>query len=225
MSYEQQNTGVYAKTFGATFLSKVFFFFGLAIAASAAGAYLGLNYLASALLASPLLFYGLMIGELLLILTSGLWSRRAPLSYLLFTVFAVLSGLTLVPVLAYLTVSPAGVAILVKAFTATALMFAACAVFGYTTHFNLQGLRGFLTMALLGLIVVGLVGLFIPWSSGFEMIYAGIGVIIFSGYTMYDVQRLKSYPEDAYIDAAIQLYLDIFNLFLFILRLLSSQRN
>ncbi len=225
MNYEHETVGAYPKTFGATFLSKVFFFFGLAIAASAAGAYVGLNYLASTLLASPLLFYGLMIAELALIFTSGFWSKRAPLSYLLFTLFAVLTGLTLVPVLAYLTVSAAGTAILIKAFAATSLMFAACAVFGYTTNFNLQGLRGFLMMSLLGLIVVGLVGIFLPWSSGFEMIYAGFGVIIFSGYTMYDMQQLKSYPEDAYIDAAIRLYLDIFNLFLFILRLLSSQRN
>lgn len=221
--YEQENT--IQTSFGATFMSKVFFFFGLAIAASAAGAYVGLNYLAPTLLANPALIYGLMIVELLLILTSGLWSRKAPLSYILFSLFAVITGLTLVPILAYLTASAAGTSILIKAFTATALMFGGCAIFGHTTHSNLQGLRGFLFMALLGLIIVGVIGIFLPWSNTFEMIYAGIGVIIFSGYTMYDVQRLKHYPQDAYIHAAIQLYLDIFNLFLFILRLLSSQRH
>ena len=221
--YEQETT--VQTSFGPTFMSKVFFFFGLAIAASAAGAYVGMNYLAQTFLASPGLIYVLLIAELILIFTSGFWSKKAPLSYILFTTFAVLTGLTLVPILSYLTASAAGTSILIKAFTATALMFGGCAIFGYTTHYNLQGLRGFLFMALLGLIIVGVIGIFLPWSNTFEMIYAGIGVIIFSGYTMYDVQRLKHYPQDAYIDAAIQLYLDIFNLFLFILRLLSSQRN
>ena len=101
-------------------------------------------------------------------------------------------------------------------------MFTAAAVFGYTTHVNLQGLRGFLFLSLLGMIIVGVVGIFIPWSNSFEMIYSGIGVVIFSAYTMYDLQRLKTFPEHMYIEAAIELYLDIFNLFLYILRLLSA---
>jgi FtsH-binding integral membrane protein len=58
-----------------------------------------------------------------------------------------------------------------------------------------------------------------------EMIYSGIGVLLFAGYAMYDFQMIKKYPEDRYIDAAMHLYLDIFNLFIFILRLLMSQKN
>lgn len=205
-----------------SFLSKVMFFFGLAVAASAAGAYVGLNYLVPFFLGNPASIYLLLFAEVILILTSRLWSQKQGLNYVLFTAFAVITGLTLVPILAYFVESAEGVSLLIKAFSATALMFTAAAVFGYTTHFNLQGLRGFLFLSLLGMIIVGVVGIFIPWSNTFEMIYSGIGVVIFSAYTMYDLQRLKTFPEHMYIEAAIELYLDIFNLFLYILRLLSA---
>jgi hypothetical protein len=75
------------------------------------------------------------------------------------------------------------------------------------------------------MIIVGVIGIFLPWGSTTEMIYSGIGVLLFTGYTMYDFQKLKMYPENMYIEAALQLYLDIFNLFIFILRLISSGRR
>jgi len=46
--------------------------------------------------------------------------------------------------------------------------------------------------------------------------------VLFSAFTMYDFQKLKHYPEDRYIEAALNLYLDIFNLFLYILRLIMA---
>ncbi|MCC6643414.1 Bax inhibitor-1/YccA family protein [Candidatus Peregrinibacteria bacterium] len=208
--------------YGSSFVSKVMFFFGLAVAASAAGAFVGLNYLIPFFLSNTAFIYLLIIAELGLILTSQWWSKTTPLNYILFTIFAVITGITLVPVLAYFLESAAGVDILIKAFGATALMFGAAAVFGHTTHFNLQGLRGFLMMSLIGMIVVSVIGIFVPWSNTFEMIFSGIGVVLFSAYTMYDMQKLKSYPEDMYILAAMSLYLDIFNLFLYILRLLAA---
>jgi FtsH-binding integral membrane protein len=219
--FSQEQTRVQVN-FGPTFMSKVFFFFGLAVGMSMLGAWLGLNYLVSYFVTSAAFTYGLIIVEMILILTSFWWSQRRPLNYLLFAAFALITGLTLVPILAFLTATSGGISILLKTLLATTLTFGASAVFGLTTHYNLQGLRGFLFISLIGMIVVGLVGLFMPWSNNFEMIYSGIGVVIFSGYTMYDVQRLRSYPEDRYIDAALQLYLDIFNLFLYILRLISS---
>lgn len=208
--------------FAPSFMSKVLTCFGVAVAVSALGAYVGLNYFADYILSSPILTYGLFIIELALILTSGLWSKKEPINLILFALFALVTGLTLVPILAYLTMSASGVALLIKALAATALMFGASAVFGLTTHFNLSGIRGFLIMSLLGMIVVSIIGIFLPWNNTFEMIFSGIGVVIFSAFVMYDMQKLKSYPEDMYINAAMQLYLDIFNLFLYILRLLSA---
>ena len=212
-------------SYGSSFMSKVLTCFGLAVGVSALGAYIGLNYFAQYFVSSPALTYGLIILELALVLTSGLWSKKEPINVILFGLFALVTGLTLVPIIAYLTLSAGGVSLLIKALAATALMFGGCAIFGATTHRNLQGLGGFLIMALIGMIIVSIIGIFIPWSNTFEMIFAGIGVIIFSAYTMYDIQRLRSYPDDMYIMAAMQLYLDIFNLFLYILRLPSAMNR
>ena len=217
----EQNISEVKTTYGTDFYSKVYFFFGLAVATSGLGAYLGLNYLTSYFLASPTFTYILFATELILIFTAKLWSQRVPLNYLLFIAFAFITGLTLVPILAYVTVT-GGMGLVIKALIVTSLMFGSCAIFGATTHVNLQGIRGFLTMSLIGMIIVSIVGIFLPWGDVFEMIFSGFGVLVFSGFVMYDIQKLKTYPENMYIDAALQLYLDIFNLFLYILRLLSA---
>lgn len=204
-----------------SFISQTLFYFGLAILASAAGTWLGFEYMAPYLLAAPWLMYLLFALELLLIFTSGLWSHRRPLNYILFVAFALITGLTLFPILA-LFAAEMGAAIIVKALLATTLMFSAAAVFGWVTNINLSGLRGFLWVGLIGLLITGILGIFIPWSNQIEMIYAGIGTIIFGAYTMYDIQQLRHAPHMNPIDAALRLYLDIFNLFLFILRLMGA---
>jgi len=215
-----QNT-TSAITFGNSFTSKVFFFFGLAILMSAVGAYTGLNYFASYFLGSQAFIWGLWIVELLLVFTAKAWSKTKPLNYLLFAVFAFITGVSIVPLLAII-IQEGGADLIIKAFGATGLMFGAAALFGTTTKIDLSGMRGFLMLSLLGMIIVSILGIFIPWSNNFEMIFSGFGVVLFSGYAMYDIQKLKYYNENEYIDAALQLYLDIFNLFLYILRLLSA---
>ncbi len=205
-----------------TFMTKVWTVFGLAVGTSALGAFIGLNFLISYFISIPGLMYILIIAEFLLVITSSFWSKKEPINFIIFGAFAFITGLTLVPILAYFVSTAGGLDLLIKALVATALMFGGCAVFGATTHRNLQGIGGFLIMSLIGMVIVGVIGIFIPWNNTFEMIYAGIGVVLFSIYTMYDVQKLKAYPEDMYIMAAMQLYLDIFNLFLYILRLLSA---
>lgn len=204
------------------FMAKVFMAFAAAIFISAAGTYTAFRYFSYFFLLHPVAIWGLFILELILVLTSRMWSARHPLNYALFALFAFTSGATLMPLFVGTLMEFGGPAIMIKAFLSTTLAFTAAAVFGWTTKRNLTGIGGFLTLILVGMIVVGLLGLFIPWGNNFEMIFSGIGVGLFSAYTMYDIQRLKAYPEDRYIDAALQLYLDIFNLFIFILRLVSG---
>lgn len=220
--YNNQDLSETKAVFQTSFYSKVFFFFGLAILTTAVGSYVGLNYLASYFIANPSIMWGLFILELILIFSAKLWQTRKPLNYLLFLAFAFISGLTLVPILMLATLSTGSMDLIIKAFGATTLVFAAAALFGHTTNLNLQGLRGFLIFSVLGMIIVSVIGIFVPWNNTFEMVFAGIGVMIFSAYTMYDIQKLKNYPENQYIDAALQLYLDIFNLFVFILRLIMA---
>jgi len=205
-----------------SFLSKVLFCFGLAIAISAAGTYTGFQYLGPLFIQNPGLMWVFFAVELALVLTSRWWSTKHPINYLLFAAFAFVTGLTIVPLLASIILEFGGPGIIIKALLATTLTFTAAAIIGATSRRSFQGLGGFLMVTLIGMIIVSVIGIFIPWSNTFEIIFSGIGVLLFTGYTLYDIQKLKHYPQDRYIDAALQLYLDIFNLFLYILRLIGG---
>lgn len=219
--YDNQESTSYPLQ-NASFFSQVMLYFALAILTSAAGAYAGFNYLWSILIANPGTSWLIYAAELVLVFTSRTWSTKRPLNYLLFMLFAFLTGVTLVPLLASILYEFGGPDLIIKAFCATTMMFGACAVFGWVTHKNLSGLGGFLYMSLFGVVVISILHVFWPWSNTFEMIFAGFGILLFSGFTMYDIQQLKVYPQERAIDAALNLYLDIFNLFVFILRLMSG---
>lgn len=212
-------------TVEATFFGKVMGFFALAILISAAGTYTTYTYFLEYFINMPALMWILYAVELIMIFTSRMWSTKAPINRLLFAAFAFISGATLAPLLAIVASSPGGVTIVTKALLVTGCMFTATALIGWTTKVNLARMGGFLMMALIGLILVGVIGIFLPWGSQMEMIYSGIGVLIFTGFIAYDFQMLKQYPQDRYIDAALSLYLDMFNLFLFILRFMSASRD
>ena len=173
----------------------------------------------------PALMWVLFITELIIIFTSRMWSRKSPLNKIMFAAFAFITGMTIAPLIALVLTSVGGVMILMKALLATACTFIAAAVFGWTTHFKLSGMRGFLMIGLIGLIITGVLGIFFPWGGTMEIVYSAFGVLIFTGFIMYDFQKLKRYPENMYIEAALSLYLDIFNLFLFILRLMLATRD
>ena len=90
---------------------------------------------------------------------------------------------------------------------------------------------GFLLAALLCLMIFGFIALFFPANRTLRLVYAAIGCLIFSLYIVYDTQLMiggkHSYalsPEE-YIFAALNLYLDIVQLFLFILRIVGAARN
>ena len=224
-SQPQSPTEVMGKSYSMTFFGKVMSFFALAILASLAGTYVTFNFLLGYFFTTPWLIWVLFGVELIIIFTSRLWSQKTPLNRVLFAAFAFITGMTIAPLIALVAASYGGVAIIMKALLATTLTFTAAAVFGWTTHFQLSGLRGFLMIGLIGLIITGVLGIFFPWGGTMELVYSGFGVLLFTGYTMYDFQKLKRYPENMYIEAALQLYLDIFNLFLFILRLMMANRR
>jgi len=211
-------------SYSITFLGKVMMFFALALVMSIAGIYVMLNYVFATASFSTGMFYGLFIVELGIILTARLWSQKRVINKIMFALFAFISGMTAAPIIA-MAAAEAGIMIVVRALAATVLTFAAAAIFGWTTKVNLIGMRGFLMISLIGMIITGVIGLFIPWGSTMELIYSWFGVVLFAGYTMYDIQKLKKYPENMYIEAALSLYLDIFNLFLYILRAIMASRR
>lgn len=177
--------------------------------------------------ALPILTSGWMMGllmiELLLIVSSRAWMNISPLNYLLFGLFPLFSGLTITPFI--LSVTDAyvnGASILLNAAISTALMSTAAGVFAYTTNWNLGMFSRFLFFSLLGLVFFGLIQLFVPAlrTEVTEMFFSGFGIVVFSLYTAYDIQRIQTMAARGASPfmLALSLYLDIFNLFLYIVR-------
>ncbi|MAY83969.1 MAG: hypothetical protein CMP59_07535 [Flavobacteriales bacterium] len=118
-------------------------------------------------------------------------------------------------------------------FFITAGTFGAMALVGYTTSTDLTKFGGILMMALIGLIIAMVVNWFVG-SGTLDYVISCIGVLIFTGLTAYDVQKLKrigigeEYGAEGMnklaIMGALSLYLDFINLFLFLLRLFGDRR-
>ena len=119
-------------------------------------------------------------------------------------------------------------------FLITATAFGALSLFGYTTKKDLTGMGTFLIMGVWGLIIAGLVNMFLG-SGLMQMIISVVGVLIFAGLTAYDTQRLKmTYYELGGDQAglavatnfgALSLYLDFINMFQFLLALFGGRRE
>lgn len=118
-------------------------------------------------------------------------------------------------------------------FFITAGTFGAMAVLGYYTQQDLTKFGSILRMALIGIIIAMVVNMFMN-SGTMDYIISCLGVLIFTGLTAYDVQKLKrigsgaEYGQESTnklaIMGALSLYLDFINLFLFLLRLFGNRK-
>lgn len=160
-------------------------------------------------------------------------SNYARLSYTtmgaMFVIFCALQGVTLAPVLFAYKLS----SVLYVFLIATA-MFATMAVYGSVTNADLSSMGNILFMGMIGLIIANLINMFMQ-SARFDMVIASFGVGVFAMLTAYDVQNLKKYsqsvlasPQDAgkfALLGAISLYLNLINIFLYLLRLFGEKRR
>ena len=116
--------------------------------------------------------------------------------------------------------------IVLQAVILTAGIFLALTLFACQTKYDFTSWMPYLFGGLWGLILFGFMAMFFKSSSTVELIYGGLGALIFSGYILVDTQMvMRHYHVEEEIAAAISLYLDIINLFLAILRILNSQSN
>lgn len=202
-------------------------YLALALAGCTAGVALGFFALPPALATSTGFLLAMSALSLVLVFTARRWAetRHAFLFLLLFTL---ISGITLVPLLAYAG-AVGGQILVLKAFGATTALYLGLALFGYTTGRDLSGFGGFLTAGLIGLIAVSLISLVLHffgievWTSAVEKFVAGFGVLLFAGFTAYDFQNLKlqagQIPPAL---AAVSLFLNFILLFQYVLRLMLS---
>jgi FtsH-binding integral membrane protein len=131
-------------------------------------------------------------------------------------------GLAVAPVLNdYATADPAP---LWQAAGATAGFIAALGAYGYATRRDLSSWSRVLFWALLGLIVFGVVALFVSIPNA-NVIYAVLGLVIFGGYTIFDFNRLRRAGTQDAVPIAASIFLDVFNVFLFFLQLFAGGRE
>ncbi|NMA66712.1 MAG: Bax inhibitor-1/YccA family protein [Clostridiaceae bacterium] len=171
------------------------------------------------------LFYGLMIGELILVavLSARITRMRFASALTMFLVYAALNGITL----SVLLIAFTGESI-TSAFAITAVTFGVMSIYGYVTRADLTQFRSILFMGLIGVLILSLVNIFLR-SSGLEWFISLVSLFVFLGLTAYDMQKLKGYyfgtqgnvalRNNLGIIGALSLYLDFINLFLTLLRL------
>jgi FtsH-binding integral membrane protein len=201
--------------------AQVYGLFALALALTALGVFLGMVF--APLLFSTGVIFAFVIAELIIIFTARWWVESSPLNIILFGAFPLISGITITPYLILVLTGYAnGASILLNAFLSTAAMAGAGAVFVRMTTWNLSVLSRALFLSLLGLIAFSIVQIFVPSlrTTQIEMMISGISIVIFALFTVFDLQRIQTLSRTGVSPffLALSLYLDIFNLFLSIVR-------
>ncbi len=215
------------------FMRGVYLWMTIGLGVTAACSYFALTSQAviRTMITSPMLFLGLLIGEMVL----AIWLLRSVHTMSsgkatgIFLAYTALSGVTLAPILLMYTSAS-----VFQAFLTTAGMFGAMTLYGLFTKRDLTGLGSFLLMGLFGIVIAMIVNMFIQ-SSRMTMVISMLGVVIFAGLTAWDTQKLRVMGESAPMDdatalrrgtilGALTLYLDFINLFLMLLRLIGDRR-
>jgi FtsH-binding integral membrane protein len=160
-------------------------------------------------------------------LSFGIERMRPTTAQLVFWLYAALVGLSLASIFMVYTQTS-----VVRVFFITAASFGALSLWGYTTQRDLTGIGSFLVMGLFGVIIASLVNLFFA-SSALQWVISVVGVLVFSGLTAWDTQRLKNEyiyfamdgdtAQRSAIMGALSLYLDFVNLFTLLLQLLGER--
>lgn len=196
------------------FFAKVMNLFGLSLLVAATGAWISWNW-------SPAVFFPAVIAEFVFLLAIVFIRKNQEVRALLLALFSLSSGIVLVPLLQS-AVSIAGPSILIHALAITGITFFALSVYALKSGKDFSYLGGMLFAGLIGLVLAGFVGFFFH-SPAFVLGYSIVGVLLFSGFVLYDMSNImRRYSESQYVDAALALYLDFLNLFVFILQILMS---
>lgn len=169
--------------------------------------------------------FGLVIG-----LSAAIHKFSASMATFLFALYSALTGATVSSI--FLVYSLGSIA---STFMVAAGTFFAMSLYGTITKRDLTGLGNFLFMGLIGIIIAMIVNLFIK-SGTMNLIVCCLGVLIFTGLTAYDTQRIRAFGADAPLDdpsamrrgailGALTLYLDFINMFLMMLQLFGGNRD
>ena len=233
-NYVQEQTGT--MPVAKTFLSGVFMWMFLAMSLTAATAWLFastpslISLLINAEGGMSITGWIVMLAPLGLVLwmSAGFQRLSASTMVIIFVGYSILMGASLSFI--FLIYTGASIA---KTFLITSAMFGVMAVVGYTTKTDLSKFGSIMFMGLIGIIIASVINMFMR-SPMMDYIISFIGVLVFTGLTAYDVQKLKRIGANVSgetesarkltIMGALTLYLDFINLFLFLLRFFGNRR-
>ncbi len=163
---------------------------------------------------------------LVIFLSARIEKMSAGAAQATFWIFAALMGASLASIFVVYTQTS-----IVRVFMITSVTFGAMSLYGYTTKKDLSAWGSFLMMGLIGIIVASVVNIFLA-SAMMQWVISVIGVLVFTGLTAYDTQKIKEMYSHADSEAtmgkkaimgALRLYLDFINLFLMLLRLFGNR--
>jgi modulator of FtsH protease len=183
----------------------------LTVGCAALGAYIGRNLSGGTGLLLFIAAFACVFG-----LNFAAKAGREQLAIGLLFGLGLLLGMAVGPVLAVYAKSQPSV--LWQAAGATAAFVGALGAYGYATRRDLSSWARTLFWALLALIVFGIIGIFVAIPHG-NVIYAVLGLVVFGGFTIFDFNRLRRANMASAVPIAAGIFLDIFNIFLFMLRL------
>ena len=166
---------------------------------------------------------GIMVLSIGLLFATRAYSNSG-VGVLLIFGFTGLMGFSLGPTMNHYLSLPNGSEIVGTALLATGAAFLGLSAYVQVTKKDFAFLGGFLMIGLVGLVVVSLVGMFFP-VPGMSLALVYVSVLIFGGYILYDTSDIISGRQTNYIMATISLYLDILNMFLAILRIVTGSRD
>jgi FtsH-binding integral membrane protein len=209
----------YSTTYSSSPIAKLTVTFLAALAVATGGLYIG-QWIPAAL------HLPLAMLEIVLLLVMIFSRSKKAVGYPLMYSFMLVSGATLYPLIGYY-ISVIGADAVLKAFALAVVSFSGVAIYAAKTKEDFSFLGGFLILgafALLGLLIIQW---FIPFSSVGQMGIAALGILIFLGFTIYDINRLARYgfTEADIPMIVVNIYLDFINLFVYILRFFASDED
>lgn len=196
------------------FLKKVYGLLTVSLLVAVVGANIGQGL-------NPGLMLPLFVVEIAMVFVAMAVRRKPVWNLVALFAFTGLSGLTLGPVMLMYDV-----AVVQEAMVLTAVIFASLTMYVIISKKDFSFLSGFLITGLVVVIIGSLLNVFLFQSPMGEFVISAAGVILFSGFILYDTSNiLRNYAVEDYTAATLSLYLDVLNLFLFLLRLLGGNRD
>lgn len=201
---------------------------GLGLTALMAGSVAADKAMFQLVFGNPMIVIGLIIAQLGLVfwLAARVHQMSARTATMVFLGYSALTGITFSSIFVVYPIATVG-----SAFVVTAGSFGAMSLYGYTTKKDLTSWGSFLFMGLIGIVLASLVNIWLA-SPAVQWFVTYAGVLIFTGLTAYDTQKIKTMnilgnegtDEDTKeaISGALTLYLDFINLFLMILRIMGG---